>query len=83
MHLHAHKLARAGSPNNNKRGGIDIYFKEFLATRQVELNNLGECNIFEVCIQNKKIHIISLRSLSQTHNEFDDLLLNFEQDLLM
>ena len=51
-------------------------------TRQVELNNLNECNVFEVCIQNEKRYIVSLyRSLSQTQYESDVFLLNFEQDL--
>ena len=36
------------------RGGVGICFKEFLATRQVELNKLNESIVFEVCIQNKK-----------------------------
>ena len=30
------------NPNNNNRGGVGICFKEFLAARQVELNNLNE-----------------------------------------
>ena len=48
----------------------------------MELNNLNECIAFEVCIQNKKCYIISLyRSSSQTHDKFDDFLLNFEQVL--
>ena len=51
-------------------------------TRQVELNNLNECNIFEVCIQNEKGYIVSLyRSLSQTQYDLEAFLLNFEQDL--
>ena len=46
LHLSEYKYHRADNPENNKpkinkRGGVDIYFKEFLATRQVELNNLN------------------------------------------
>ena len=51
LHLNGYKLATANNLNNNKRSGVGIYFKEFLTTRQVELNNLSECI---VCIQNKK-----------------------------
>ena len=54
LHLDGYKLAKADKPNNNNRGGVGIYFKELLVTRQVELNNLNECNIFIVCIQNEK-----------------------------
>ena len=51
LQLNGYKLATAYNLNNNKRSGVGIYFKEFLTTRQVELNNLNECI---VCIQNKK-----------------------------
>ena len=84
--LNRYKLLRANNTNNNKRGGAGIYLKEFLATHgsgidtQVELNNLNECIVFKVCTQHKKGYIISLyRSPSQTHDEFDDFVLDFEQ----
>ena len=51
LHLNGYKLARADNPNNNKIGGVGIYFKEFLVTCQMELNNLNECIVFEVGIQ--------------------------------
>ena len=54
LHLNGYKLARADNHNSNKRCAVGIYFKEFLATRQVELYNSNECIVFEVCIQNKK-----------------------------
>ena len=48
-------------------------------TRQLELNNLNECIIFEVCIQYKKGYIILIyRSLSQAYDKFDNFLLNSE-----
>ena len=45
------------------------------------MNSLNKCIVFEACIQNKNGYIISLRSPNQTHDEFEDLLLNFEQVL--
>ena len=60
IYLNGYKLARADNHNNNKRGGVCIYFKEFLATRHVELNNLNECIAFAVCIQHKKCYLILL-----------------------
>ena len=39
--LNRYNLARANNPNNN-RGGVGIYFKQFLAIRRVKLNNLNE-----------------------------------------
>ena len=50
LHLNGYQLVRAHNPNNNKSDGFSIYFKEFLAPRQVELNDLNECILFEVCI---------------------------------
>ena len=82
LHLNGHKLARADSFKNNKRGEVGIYVKEFLVTRQMELNDFSECIVFEVAIQNKKSYIISLyRSPSQSCGEFDNFLLKFEQFL--
>ena len=78
-----YKLARADNQNNNKRGGVGIYFQKLiLPTRQVELNNLSEYIVFEVRMQNKKGYITLLyRSPSQTHDEFDNFLVSFEQVL--
>ena len=77
LHLNRYKLATADNPNNDKGDGVGIYFKEFLATSQMELNNLNECIILHPK-QNKDI--VSLyRSPSHAHDEFDDFLLNFEQ----
>ena len=57
-----------------------LILKELLAIRQAELNNSNDCIIFEVCTRNKKGCIASLyRSPSQTNDEFDSFLLNFEQ----
>ena len=40
LHLSGYKLAGGENPKNNKRGVVRIYFKAFLVTRQMELNNL-------------------------------------------
>ena len=43
LHLNGYQLVRAHNPNNNKSD-------EILAPRQVELNDLNECILFEVWI---------------------------------
>ena len=54
--------------------------KEYLAVRPVSPLNLHECLVLEINIQNKKGYIIYLyRSPSQSKDEFDQFLLNFEQ----
>ena len=62
------------------RGGVSIYLKEHLAVRPVSPLNLNECLVLEVNVQNKKGYVISLyRSPSQSMDEFDQFLLNFER----
>ena len=59
---------------------FSIYFKDYLVVRPVNLLNLNECLVLEISIQNKKRYVISLyRSPSQSKDEFDHFLLNFEQ----
>ena len=73
-------LDRADNPHNCKRGGVSIYFKEHMAVLLVSPLNLHECLVLEINIQNKKGYVFSLyRSPSQSKDEFDQLLLNFEQ----
>ena len=60
-----------------KRGGVSIYFKEHVAARPVLSPNLNECLVLGFL---KKGYVISLyQSPSQSKNEFDNFLLNFEQ----
>lgn len=36
LNLNGHKLIHNDNPSNNKRGGVCIYFKKFLAVRTVD-----------------------------------------------
>ena len=75
-----YKLVRAGNPSNSKKGGVVIYYKEFLAVHSVETKNLIECVIFEASIKNKRGYVVSLyTSPSQIKDEFDNFSINFEQ----
>ena len=57
-----------------------ILHQEFLAVRPVEVKNLNDCLIFEVSVKNKRGYVVSLYRLpSQTQDEFDIFLINFEQ----
>ena len=69
---------RADNVHNCKRW-FSIYFKEHLAVRPVSPLNLNECLVLEINIQNKKGYVISVhRSTSQSNDEFDQFLPNFE-----
>ena len=39
--MEGYKLIRADNPSDNKKGGVGIYQKEFLAVRPVEVKNLN------------------------------------------
>ena len=80
LNMKEYKLIRADNPSDSKKGGVAIYYKEFLAVRPVEVKSLNECVIFEVSIKNKRGYVVSLyRSPSQTQDEFDNFLTSFEK----
>ena len=81
--INGHKLIRADHPSNNKRGGMCIYYREYLAVQLVETNYLSECLLCEVVsINNKKGYVAVLyRSPIQNSLEFDNLILKFEMML--
>ena len=79
LELEGYKLVRADHPNNVKRGGVCIYYKESLPVRVINLPYLQEALLLELNDQNKKIIISSLyRSPSQNSEEFESFLTNFE-----
>ena len=57
LNMKGYKLIRADNPRDNKKGGVGIYYKEFLPVRPVEVKNLNECIIFEVFIKKKRVSI--------------------------
>ena len=80
LNMKGYKLIRTDNPSNSKRGGVGIYYKEFLAVHPVEVKNLNECVLFEVSIKKERGYVVSLyRSPSQTQDEFDIFLISFEQ----
>ena len=74
-----YKLVRADHPSNTKRGGVCAYFKESLSVKTINTIYLNECLVFEITLQNKRGYVVSLyRSPSQSPDEFDEFLNNFE-----
>ena len=77
--LKGYKLIRADHPDNTRRGGICIYYKESLPIKVVNLNYLSECLVCEITFIRKQCFIVSLyRSPTQTATEFNNFLSNFE-----
>ena len=69
IEIPGYNLLRANYPNNEKMGGVCLYFKENLCLRQID-------------IQNKKGYIVDLcRSRTQISAEFNNSQCNFDKIL--
>ena len=80
IEIDGYNLVRADHPDNIKRGGVCIYYKESLPVRVISLPYLKEALLLEMNDNNKKMIVsVIYRSPSQNNREFDSFLLNFEQ----
>ena len=80
LNISGYNLIRADHPRNSKRGGVCMYYKEFLALQT--LNNIGllECLVCKVCLGNKTGYVVvTYRSPSQTYLEFQKFLTSFDK----
>ena len=78
--IEGYNLIRNDHPSNTKRGGVCIYYKEFLAAHMVNITSLTECLVCEV--QYKKGYVaVENRSPSQCTSEFESFFSGLE-DLL-
>ena len=72
-----YNLVRADHPNNIKRGGVCIYYKESLPVSIKTLPYFKETIFFEMIYNNKKVIVsVIYRSLSQNNCELDLFLTN-------
>ena len=83
IQINGFSLLRADYPNNIKRGGVCIYFKESLPSiKRNDLTNLKDCLVTEINVNNEKCFFTCLyRSPSQNHDELEHFCTNF--DLLL
>ena len=80
LDIERYRLVRADHPNNIKRGGACIYYKESLPVRVINIPYIKEALLLEMNYNNKKAIIsVICRSPSQSTDEFESFLLNFEQ----
>ena len=80
--ISGYNLIRSDHPSNNKRGGVCIYYKNFLPLRVLGIQYLQECINFELNIGGKICNFISLyRSPSQTQDEFEKIIDNLVSNL--
>ena len=72
LKIAGHILVCADHPNNIKRGGVCIYYKESLPARVISLPYLKEALLLEMTYSNKKVIVsVIYRSPSQNNSEFD------------
>ena len=80
LSLNGCNLTHADHPDNGKRGGVCMYYKENLALRIFSTSYFDQCLLCEVTCQNEKGYIaVIYRSPSQSCSEFGDFLFNLEK----
>ena len=79
IEIDGYKLIRADHPDNIKRGGVCIYYKESLPVRVISTPYYKEALLLELTHNNKKVMVsVIYRSPSQTNDEFDAFLSNLQ-----
>ena len=82
IEIEGYKLIRADHPDNIKRGGVCIYYKESLPVRCISTTYFKEALLLEMSYNNKKVMVsVIYRSPSQTNDEFDAFLSNLQLPL--
>ena len=82
LEISGYNLVRSDHPLNSKRGGVCIYYKNYLPLRIISVNYLSECINFEIMIGNKICNFITLyRSPSQNQDDFQAFIDNLEMNL--
>ena len=75
-------MIRTDHPYYKKRGGICIYYKNFLPLKLTGVRLLDECIAFDLIISNKLCRFIAIyRSRSQSQDDFATFSDNFEMTL--
>ena len=65
-----YNLIRADNPNNTKRGGVCIYYRNFLSVKIINVNILNECLICELSFLSRRVYLVGIyRIPSQSSNE--------------
>ena len=82
LEISGYYLIRSDYPSNIKRGGICIYYKNFLPLKVTDVRLLEECIAFGLIISNKLCSFVALyRSPSQSQDDFATFSDNLEMTL--
>ena len=78
--LSGYNLTRADHPDDVKRGGICMYYKENFSLRSISTSYFDQCLLYKVTCQNQKGYVAVIYcSSSQSCNKFEDFLFNLEK----
>ena len=76
--INGYKLVRADHPDDVKRGGVCLYYREHLTLQLVDTPYFEQCILCEIHIQNTTGYVaVIYRSPSQSSNEFEEFLVKF------
>ena len=79
INIEGYNLVRADHPDDIKRGGVCIYYKESLPVRVINLPFFNEGLLLEMSYKKTKVFVsVIYRSPSQNSNEFQSFLTNLE-----
>ena len=80
LEIDGYNLIRSDHPNDIKRGGVCIYFKEILSVRVINISYLKEALLLEMNYNNKRVIVsVIYRSPSQNNSVFDSFLRSVER----
>ena len=55
INIAGYSLLRADHPSNTKKGGVCLYYKDFLLLiRKYDITDLKECLVMEITVENEK-----------------------------
>ena len=79
LNIDGYNLVRADHPDDVKRGGVCICYKESLPVSVISLSYINEAILLEMHYNNKQVIVsVIYRSPSQNNQEFDSFLTNFQ-----
>ena len=82
LEISGYYLLHSDHPSNKKRGGICIYYKNFLPLKVTGVRLLEECIVFNLIISNKLCSFVAIyRSPSQSQDDFATFSDNFQMTL--
>ena len=83
LEIDGYNLICTDYPNDIKRGGVCIYFKEILPVRVTSIPYLKEALLLEMNYDNKRVIVsVIYRCPSQNNSEFDSFQNNSEFQVL-